>query len=177
MPSVGLKKKACAAAVFLGATALAVVPLLLFGSGARPTDPTSHPKELGALVGKTPDGTPWELGSRDETGAIVYVARSCPYCKAELQSWARLWRDLAPLDPWVVMSPDSPPDPGSWMPPELKGRVVHDHTGDIARMLGVRSVPATYWLSQGRRVRAVRIGRQSVGRIRKDAGAARGAPK
>jgi hypothetical protein len=61
-----------------------------------------------------------------------------------------------------LITPDAeaPGDEG-WIPPWLGPRRIHDASGDLARALGVRAVPAVFFTDRDGMVRAVALGRQS----------------
>ncbi|MCY4399213.1 MAG: hypothetical protein OXE96_07745 [Gemmatimonadetes bacterium] len=144
----------CAAGAALGPT------ILLAGKRGGP-----GPKEPPWLFPSAamPSGNDTAGGSGTYIGgpaAVVYVDRSCVYCKGELDLWGGMVvADEAGIDVWVVASPRSVMDGAVWVPPSLRGRTVKDSDGSIARALGVNAVPVTFWVDRTDTVRIVGVGR------------------
>ena len=106
--------------------------------------------------------------------AVVYVDRSCVYCKGELDLWGGVVAaEEVGIDVWVVASPRSVMDGAQWVPPALRARTVKDADGSIARALGVSAVPVTFWLDRTDTVRIVGVGRATKRRLIENAVALR----
>lgn len=160
------KKKAMAALAAAGALAFAGTPFLLLdrpsAGGGAPEPPWSFP----AVAAVRPDGHGWS--STDDLvrpAALMYVDEACIHCKAELRTWESLARQADGAELWIVASPNSDTRQASWAPSSLRGNVVSDADGSVARALNVTAVPVTYWIDATDTVRFVHVGRTPRKRI------------
>ena len=154
-----MPRKVIAATAAVGVAAIAMVPSIWVRAGrGGPADPPWLFPTVAAAFGDAdalaPGTTP--LGPM----AVVYVDRSCVHSKAELELWESMSEsDTRGLEVWIVASPRSDMASAEWVPPSLRARTVHDRDGSVARTLGVKSVPTTFWVDATDTVRTIRIGR------------------
>ena len=157
------RRKVIAATAAAGVAAIAMVPAIwVRDSRGGPADP---PWRFPAAAAAFGDADTLTLGT-NRTGpmAVVYVDRSCVHCEAELELWESMsGSDTSGLEVWVVASPRSDMASAEWVPASLRARTVHDRDGSIARALGVKAVPATFWVDATDTVRVIRIGRSDSG--------------
>lgn len=131
------------------------------GGGGPPDPPWLFPTVAAAFGG----ADNLALGT-NRTGpvAVVYVDRSCVHSQAELELWESVSEsESGGLEVWVVASPRSDMASAEWVPPSLRARTVHDRDGSVARTLGVKSVPTTFWVDATDTVRTIRVGRSDSG--------------
>jgi hypothetical protein len=124
------------------------------------------PYPIPSAPGATLSGASWDIaGDLGGPAALLYVSDRCPHCRAELRTWGSLkgWEGAIQL--WIVASPRSELEALGWVPPRLRGQVVSDADGFIAKALGVQAVPATLWVDSGGVVRDQWLGRSSSARI------------
>lgn len=156
-------RKVIAAIAAVGVAAIAMVPSIWArADGGGPADP---PWLFPTVVAALGDADILTLG-RNRTGpmAVVYVDRSCVHSEAELKLWESMsGSDTRGLEVWVVASPRSDMAGAEWVPPSLRARTVHDRDGSVARTLGVKSVPTTFWVDATDTVRMIRVGRSDSG--------------
>lgn len=159
------RRKAIAATVAACAAAIAMVPAIwVRDSKGGPAEPPWLFPPVTVAFG---DAETWTLGT-NRTGpmAVVYVDRSCVHCKAELELWESMaGSDTGALEVWVVASPRSDMASANWVPPSLRARTVQDRDGNVARVLGVKAVPATFWVDAADTVRMIRVGRSDHGML------------
>lgn len=159
------RRKVIAAMGAVSVTAIAMVPAIwVRASGGGPADPPWLFPPVAAAFG---DADTLTLGA-NRTGpmAVVYVDRSCIHCEAELELLDSMsGNDNGGLEVWVVASPRSDMASAEWVPPSLRVRTVHDRDGSVARALGVKAVPATFWVDAADTVRMIRVGRSDQGML------------
>ena len=163
----GLTRRTLAATVVAASVlAAALVIVEKPGRGRTGPDQADLPWALPPLTASAVRGgssTAAEMSAAP--AALIYVTHTCPHCKAELARWDSLAPGSHPglvadvrARVRVIASPSSPMEPLDWVPASLRARTVHDADGDIARELGVRAVPATFWVDAADTVRWVRTG-------------------
>ena len=160
------KKKTVAVLAAAGALAFAGVPfLLLDGPGAEgwpPEPPWSFP----AVVAQRLDGDLWSsTADLVRPTALMYVDEACVYCKAELRTWESLAHEADDVEFWIVASPSSDVRQASWVPTSLRGNVLSDTDGSVARALNATVVPVTFWIDSTDTVRFVHVGRGTRQRV------------
>ena len=160
-PRHRIPRKAIAIAVAVCAAGVALGPTILLAGkrgGPGPKEPPwLFPSAAMQWGGDVVGGSGMYIRG---PAAVVYVDRSCVYCKGELDLWGGMVAaDEAGIDVWVVASPRSVMDGAAWVPPSLRARTVKDSDGSIARALGVNAVPVTFWIDRTDTVRIVGVGR------------------
>lgn len=146
--------------LIVAAASVALLPVYLpdrgrKGAGPRPTSWAMPPLAARAVGG---GGWTWDAIAAAPV-ALIYVDRKCFHCKAEMERWEALARELDfDSHVWVVASPESEMDEARWVPPSLRGRTVHDVDGSVRAQLGVRAVPTTFWVDAADTVRIVKVG-------------------
>ena len=162
-------RKLTATAVAVSVPVLALLPVLVLGPGRPGPAPADPPWALPPLAAQAARGGSWRWppgdGGAAGPAAIIYIDRECPHCKAELERWDSLSPSEARVAGHdfrarvrVVASPSSALDDLEWLPASLRPGALHDTDGSIAEALGVRLVPATFWVDASDTVRIVRVG-------------------
>ena len=154
-------RKLVAIAVAACATGAALAPTILLagrrGDSGPKDPPWPFPPAAAQRVSEEVGGSGRYMKG---PAALVYVDRSCIYCKTELDLWGGMVAaEEVGMDVWVVASPRSVMDGAEWVPLALRARTVKDADGSIARALGVSAVPVTFWLDRTDTVRIVGVGR------------------
>lgn len=169
-----MREKSVALAVAACVAGIASVPFVRMGrTGDGPDRPPWLLPPVSGWLGETETWTyrPNVAGST----ALIYVDRSCVHCKAELELWESVAEgDVDDVAVWVVASPRSVMERASWVPPSLRARTVHDRDGSVGRALGVRAVPATFWIDGTDTVRILRVGRSNRNMLAENIAAMRG---
>ncbi len=129
------------------ALALALLVLTVAGGGMaitggspRSVEPERPlPLPVDSVTGTLVSGGWWRASDLAGPALLLYVDEQCPWCKAELRTWASGAITPPPVTPIVILSSRSDP---RFVPSPLRRSLVHDRTGSIARALGLRGVPA-----------------------------------
>lgn len=137
-PRIPVRRRAAAV---LAGTLAALGAVAVAGGGPDPSPAIAAPFRPTPAEGHDGSGRPMRVPARGDR-VLLYVSESCRFCAAEVTAWARALERAGPVrPPRVVLSPDSDPRASSYLPPVLRPGRVHDRSGAIARVLGVRAVP------------------------------------
>lgn len=160
------KKKAAAALAATAALAFAGAPFLLLDGPGAEGGPPEPPWSFPAVAAQRLDGDAWS-STTDlvRPTALMYVDEACVYCKAELRTWESLVQEAADVEFWIVASPSSDVRQTSWVPTALRGNVLSDTDGSVARALNATVVPITFWIDSTDTVRFVHVGRGTRRRV------------
>jgi len=151
-------------AVLLLASAATIGMWMTTHGALRPTsDYPEPPWRLPALIGLWPDDGPRAAYGATATGRVLlYVDQACRFCVAEMSRWSEIVRSDEQVSLWVIASRSSDGVDLTWVPTPLRRGLIHDRSADIARALGVRSVPVAFFVDGADSVRQVVVGQQSV---------------
>ena len=160
-PRIRIPRKVVAIAVAVCAAGAALGPNILLAGKRGGPGPKEPPWLFPSAAMRGAGDAVGGLGLNIRgPAALIYVDRSCVYCKGELDLWGGMVAaDEAGIDVWVVASPRSAMDGAAWVPPSLRARTVKDTDGSVARALGVSAVPVTFWIDPTDTVRIVAVGR------------------
>lgn len=128
----------------------------LGASAAAPSPPFDVPPAVAARAG-IPHG---------EAGALLVVTPTCPWCRRELATWARLIDEGAGIVPVVLVAGGTAEAPREWIPVALAARTVPDPSGSLAAELDVSRVPTTIWFDADGSVHTVLTGASPAARLR-----------
>jgi len=153
--------------LLLASSATMGVWMLRHGALRPRSDYPEPPWRLPALVGPWPNDGPRVAGGATAGGKVLlYVDQQCRFCAAEMGRWSEVSLSEARLTLWVIASPASDVADLSWVPTPLRRWLTHDRSADIARALGVRSVPVAFFVDAADTVRHVVAGQRSVQQLR-----------
>lgn len=159
-------RKTRAVMTVIGVGVLCVTPLFILNNAMQRSEIPEPPWSFPTVTAQSADGKKWnvpvELGA---PVAVIYVSQSCLHCKAELERWSTTVGEVGMDKLWVVASSDSDIESLDWVPSPLRSRTVKDGDGSVAEALGVRLVPATFWIDDANVVQFVKVGQSSSAEI------------
>jgi hypothetical protein len=149
----------------LSALALGWVEMLERASRERERQgPRDAPWHFSAITGGI-TGTGLREAETSDAGTLLpllFVTRTCRWCRQELQMWASMTASEAlstHARPWIFSLDDTSPKRSTlWLPDALRRRW-RPGGRELAELAGVARVPTTLWIDALDTVRVVVVGR------------------